>query len=55
MQRAPGTDLATVWPKDHGMQPGELVENKRLWAALDFIKERQRERTATGSSAETRP
>ena len=27
------------------MQPGEVVENKRLSAALDFIKKQQRERT----------
>ena len=27
------------------MQPGEVVKNKRLSAALDFIKKQQRERT----------
>jgi len=37
--------LATAFPKDHGVQQGEVVENKRLSAALDFIKEQQRERT----------
>ncbi len=72
--------LATAFPKEHGVQQGEVVENKRLSAALDFIKKQQRERTeakvakrsqsrrdarllragtprrtATGSSAETRP
>ena len=37
--------LATAFPKEHGVQPGEVVENKRLSAALDFIKKQQRERT----------
>jgi hypothetical protein len=37
--------LATAFPKDHGVPQGEVVENKRLSAALDFIKEQQRERT----------
>ena len=36
---------ATAFPKDHGVQQGEVVENQRLSAALDFIKEKQRERT----------
>jgi hypothetical protein len=36
--------LATAFPKEHGVQLGEVVENKRLSAALDFIKEKQRER-----------
>jgi len=72
--------LATAFPKEHGVQQGEVVESKRLSATIEFIKERQREhieakvakpsttlrkarllragtprRTATGSSAETRP
>ncbi len=72
--------LATAFPKEHGVQQGEIVENKRLSAALAFIKAQQLERTeakvakrsktlrdarllragtprrtATGSSAETRP
>ena len=37
--------LATAFPKEHRVQQAEVVENKRLAAALDFIKERQRERT----------
>jgi len=37
--------LATAFPKDHGVPQGEVVENKRLSAALDFIKAQQRERT----------
>ncbi len=37
--------LATAFPKDHGVRQGEVVENKRLSAVLDFIKEQQRERT----------
>ena len=36
--------LVTAFPKDHGVRQGEVVENKRLSAALDFIKEQQRER-----------
>ena len=36
---------ATAFPKDHGVQQGEVIENQRLSAALDFIKEKQRERT----------
>jgi len=35
---------ATAFPKDHGIPQGEVVENKRLSAALDFIKAQQRER-----------
>ncbi len=38
--------LATAFPKDHGVPQGEVVENKRLAAALDFIKAQQRERIA---------
>jgi transposase-like protein len=37
--------LATAFPKDHGVPQGEVVENKRLSAALEFIKVQQRERT----------
>jgi hypothetical protein len=37
--------LATAFPKEHRVQQGEIVENKRLSAALNFIKEQQRERT----------
>jgi transposase len=37
--------VATAFPKDHGVPQGEVVENKRLSAALRFIKEQQRERT----------
>lgn len=37
--------LAMAFPKEHGVQPGEVVESKRLSATMDFIKERQRERT----------
>jgi hypothetical protein len=36
--------LATAFPKEHRVQ-GEAVENKRLSAALEFIKNQQRERT----------
>jgi hypothetical protein len=39
------TLLATAFPKEHGVQQGEVVENKRLSEVMDFIKERQRERT----------
>ena len=38
--------LATAFPKDHGTPQGEVVENKRLSAALEFIKTQQRERIA---------
>jgi hypothetical protein len=37
--------LATAFPKDHSTQQGEVVDNKRLSAALEFIKEQQHERT----------
>jgi hypothetical protein len=37
--------LATAFPKEHGVQQGEVVENKRLSEVMDFIQERQRERT----------
>jgi len=37
--------LATAFPKDHSTQQGEVVENKRLSAVLEFIKEQQHERT----------
>ena len=36
---------ATAFPRDYGVQQGEVVDNKRLSAALDFINEQQRERT----------
>jgi hypothetical protein len=36
--------LATAFPKEHGVRPGDVVESKRLSATLEFIKERQRER-----------
>ena len=36
--------LATAFPKDHGVPQGEVVENKRLSAALEFIKVQQCER-----------
>ncbi len=35
---------ATAFPKEHGVQQGEVVENKRLSATMDFIKEKQRQR-----------
>jgi transposase len=37
--------LATAFPKDHAARQGEVVDNKRLSAALEFIKEQQRLRT----------
>ena len=37
--------MATAFPKEHGVQQGEVVENKRLSATMDFIVQRQRERT----------
>jgi hypothetical protein len=37
--------LATAFPKDHAVRQGEVVDNKRLSAALGFIKEQQRART----------
>jgi hypothetical protein len=36
---------ATAFPKELGVQQGEVGENKRLSAVLDFIKKQQRERT----------
>jgi hypothetical protein len=36
--------LATAFPKEHRVQQGKVVENKRLAVALDFIKDQQRER-----------
>jgi transposase len=39
------TLLATAFPKEHGVQQGEIVESKRLTEVMDRIKERQRERT----------
>jgi hypothetical protein len=36
--------LATAFPKEHRVKQGEVVENKRLSATLDFIKAQQRER-----------
>ena len=37
--------MTTAFPKDHGVPRGKVVENKRLSAALHFIKAQQRERT----------
>jgi hypothetical protein len=39
------TLLATAFPKEHGVQQGEVVENKRLSEVMDFIQERRRKRT----------
>jgi hypothetical protein len=36
--------LATAFPKEHGVQQGEVVEIKRLSGLVDILKERQRER-----------
>ncbi len=36
---------ATAFPKDHAVRQGEVVDNKRLSAALEIIKQQQRERT----------
>jgi hypothetical protein len=36
--------LATAFPKEHGVRQGDVVENKRLSATIEFIKTRQRER-----------
>jgi hypothetical protein len=36
---------ATAFPKEHGVQQVEVVENKRLSEVMDIIQERQRERT----------
>ena len=38
---------ATAFPKDHSVRQAEVVDNKRLSAALEFIKEQQRVRTET--------
>ena len=42
-----GEQLLTFYafPKEHGVQQGEVVENKRLSEVMNLIKERQRERT----------
>ena len=37
--------VGTAFPKDHGVRQGEVVENKRLSAALNWIQGQQRERT----------
>ena len=37
--------VVTAFPKEHRVQQGEVVENKRLSAALNLIKEQQRKRT----------
>jgi hypothetical protein len=37
--------LATAFPKEHGVQAAEVVESKRLAETMEFIKQRQRERT----------
>jgi len=39
--------LATAFPKEHSVQAAEVVESKRLAATMEFIKERQRERSTT--------
>ncbi len=40
--------MATAFPKEHRVKPqGEVVENKRLTAALAFIKKQQSERIET--------
>jgi len=36
---------ATAFPKEHGVQAAEVVESKRLAETMEFIKQRQRERT----------
>jgi hypothetical protein len=36
---------ATAFPKEHSVRQGEVVDNKRLSAALQFIKQQQSERT----------
>ncbi len=36
--------LATAFPKEHGVRPGEVVESERLSATMEYIKQRQRER-----------
>jgi len=35
---------ATAFPKDHSVRQGEVVDNKRLSATMDFIREKQRRR-----------
>ena len=35
---------ATAFPRDHSVRQGEVVENKRLSATMDFIREKQRRR-----------
>jgi len=35
---------ATAFPRDHSVRQGEVVENKRLSATIEFIKQRQRQR-----------
>jgi hypothetical protein len=46
--------LATAFPKEHGVAPGAVVDNKRLAAALTFVKQQQQARTeariATGAT-----
>jgi hypothetical protein len=37
--------LATAFPKELGVQAAEVVESKRLAETMEFIKQRQRERT----------
>ena len=37
--------VVTAFPKEHGVPQGEVVENKRLSAALNWIQGQQRERT----------
>ncbi len=48
--------LATAFPKDQATRQADVVENKRLSAVLDFIKEQQRERTEAkiGKPSKTR-
>ena len=36
---------ATAFPKDYSVRQGEVVDPKRLSAALEFIKQQQRDRT----------
>ncbi|MGH0034995.1 MAG: hypothetical protein ACQGVK_08195, partial [Myxococcota bacterium] len=36
---------ATASPREHAVRPAEVVDDKRLSAALEFIKRQQRERT----------
>jgi len=36
--------LATAFPKDHSVRQGEVIENKRLSEAMDYIREQQRRR-----------